>query len=256
MSHTDRSDDALVSTSEEDFLDQDPAVRNQNYVCLSFLSPEAVIKRKEAYLFEKFLKSFAEDMSEFVGKLEERYPEDAELFFNIRERYSYVFDATQIENEYQHFLDTRGSELEKAYYVDNKFQTNIRGIKVRGTFDTQKEAEIRAQVLKRMDNKFHVYVAQVGCWCPWDPNPDDIESQEYTEVRLNTLMKKYKENQEKKDAFFQERKAELQFRQPKQAAAATPRPPDLPETAEEDAPAPAPALSASEIMSSMQTADM
>jgi len=73
-----------------------------------------------------------------------------------------------------------------------------------------KEAELRAKVLKKMDDKFHVYVAQVGCWCPWNPNPDDIDVQEYAEDHLNTLVKNYKDNQDKKDEFFQMRKRELQ----------------------------------------------
>ena len=39
---------------------------------------------------------------------------------------------------------------------------------------------------------------------PWDPNPLKIDNQEYAEQELNTLVKKYKENQEKKDIHFQE----------------------------------------------------
>jgi hypothetical protein len=63
-----------------------------------------------------------------------------------------------------------------------------------------------------MDDKFNVYVAQVGCWCHWSPSPEDIENQEYAESHLNTMMKQYKDNQDKKDAFYQERKRELQFK--------------------------------------------
>jgi hypothetical protein len=48
----------------------------------------------------------------------------------------------------------------------------------------------------------------VGCWCPWSPNPEDLEDQEYAETQLNTLMKKYKENAQLKDNFFEQRKQE------------------------------------------------
>jgi hypothetical protein len=48
----------------------------------------------------------------------------------------------------------------------------------------------------------------VGCWCPWSPNPEDLENQEYSETQLNTIMKKYKENQENRDVFYTERKDE------------------------------------------------
>lgn len=195
----------FIPCKVEDHLDQDPALRGQNYVCLSFISPELVIKKKEAYFFEKFLKSFSQDMNEFFMNLSEKYKEDAQLLKSIKDRYSYVFDPKMLNDEYNFFVRMSSDSLEKEYLEQNNFQTTVRGLKVRGVFDTRREAEIRAQVLKKMDDKFNVYVADVGCWLPWDPNPDSIEEQEFAETQLNTLMKKYKENQMKKDVFFQER---------------------------------------------------
>ena len=201
----------LVPVKEVDFLDQDPPLRGQNYVCVSFISPEDVIKKKEVYFFEEFLKHISGDMTEFFENLALKYPDDAGTLKTIKERYSYLFDKTTVQNEYNFFVDNNSANLEEEYYKANDFQTSIRGLKVRGVFDTIREAEIRAQVLKKLDDKFHVYVAQVGCWCPWSPNPDDISNQEYAETQLNTMMKKYKDNQETKDVFYQERKREMQF---------------------------------------------
>lgn len=206
----------LVPTREADFLEQDPPLRGQNYVCLSFISPEDILKKKELYFMEKFLESFSKDMNEFFTRLAEKYTEEVDMLNTIKDRYSYVFDGQRIQNEFQYFTSTNGSELESTFHEQNDFQTSIRGLKIRGTFDTLKEAEIRAQVLKRIDDKFHVYIAQVGCWCPWSPNPDEIADQEYAETHLNTLMKSYKENQAKKDVFFEERKRELQFMKTKE----------------------------------------
>lgn len=201
----------LTTVQDGDFLDQDPPLRNQNYVCLSFISPEDVIKKKEMYFFESFLKNFSEEMKEFFSHMQAKYPAEVDMLKNIQERYSYVVDPEKINDEFQFYLSTKGSHLEDEYYQKNDFQTTIRGIKVRGVFDTLREAEIRAQVLKKIDDKFHVYVAQVGCWCPWSPNPDDIANQEYAETHLNTMVRQYKENQEKRDLFFQERKRDMQF---------------------------------------------
>jgi hypothetical protein len=201
----------LVSVQEEDFLDQDPQLRGQNYVCLSFLSPEDVLKRKDVYFFENFLTSFSMDMNDFFTKFGEKYPDEVDILNTVKERYRYVFDPEKLQNEFQYFVNNNSASLDSDFHEKNNFQTSIRGIKVRGVFDTLREAEVRAQVLKRLDDKFHVYVAQVGCWCPWSPNPDDIAEQEYAETHLNTLMKNYKENQEKKDVFFDERKRDLQF---------------------------------------------
>lgn len=200
-----------VSTKELDVLDQDPPLRGQNYVCLSFISPEDVIKRKDVFFFENFLNNFSSDMTEFMSKLEEFYPDQVGKISAIKERYNYVFDKKTLTDEFNFYVTNHSEKLESEYYEQNNFQTTIRGLKVRGVFESLKEAEIRSQVLRKIDEKFNVYVAEVGCWCPWSPNPEDIKDQQWAETQLNTLMKEYKDNQAKKDEFFEQRKRDLQF---------------------------------------------
>ena len=60
--------------------------------------------------------------------------------------------------------------------------------------------------MKKVDKNHNIYIAQVGCWCPWSPNADDLEDQEYSETQLNTLMKEYKKNMDSKDEIFEKRK--------------------------------------------------
>ena len=96
--------------------------------------------------------------------------------------------------------------LEQKFYEANKFQTSIRGIKVRGVYDTEQEARIRCQVLQRIDKAHNVFVAPIGCWVPWDPSPERIEDQVYQEKQLNELMKHYNENEKKRDAYYQQQK--------------------------------------------------
>ena len=55
-----------------------------------------------------------------------------------------------------------------------------------------------------MDRSHNVYVAQVGYWLPWDPNPDNVQESEYLEKELNTLMKQYKSNEVQRDMFYAE----------------------------------------------------
>ena len=90
----------------------------------------------------------------------------------------------------------------------------MRGIKIRGVFDTMEEAKARSEFIKRQDNKFDIYISQVGCWCPWSPNPNDLADQEYSETQLNTLMKQYKQNMDSKDELFEQRKADLMAKSP------------------------------------------
>jgi hypothetical protein len=57
-----------------------------------------------------------------------------------------------------------------------------------------------------MDPDHNIYVGQVGKWLPWDPSPAAIPDQEYAEEQLNTLMKKYKENEEAREQFHKEQR--------------------------------------------------
>ena len=53
-------------------------------------------------------------------------------------------------------------------------------------------------------------MGQVGYWLPWDPTANNVEDQEYAEPELNRLVKEYKENETKKDMFYEEQKREKQ----------------------------------------------
>merc|ERR1711865_224213 len=76
-------------------------------------------------------------------------------------------------NDYENFMFNNKTDLEKEYHEQNSYQTTIRGIKVRGVYDTFKEAEIRSKVLQKIDKSFNVYVAPIGSWLPWDPDQAD-----------------------------------------------------------------------------------
>lgn len=202
----------LVSTKEQDFLDQDPPIRGQKYVCLSFLSPEDVLKNKETFFFEKYLERFSNEIVELWNSMLEVHKQNVEFtdsLRSIRNRYEHLFTIENLSHDYNAFVTSDNAQLEAAFYEKNNFQTSMRGLKVRGTYDTLREAQVRAQVLKRIDDKFNVYIAEVGCWCPWSPNPSEIENQEFAETELNTLMKKYQENQQHKDEFYNARKERL-----------------------------------------------
>lgn len=166
----------------EDFLEADDNIRGQNFVCLSFISPENVLRNKELFFMQNFLHNLVKKNN-----------------INLDDEY-----INNLEDKYKDFLYTAQDNLDKEFSEKNDFQTTVRGIKVRGVYDTQKEAEIRAKVLQRKDKNFNVFVGQVGFWLPWDPTPHKIENQEYFETELNQLVKKYNENQEQKQDHFRE----------------------------------------------------
>ena len=117
-----------------------------------------------------------------------------------------MFDVEDLDSQYKFSKSVNESDVERLYHKENNFQTSMRGIKVRGVFDTVEEARMRSEFLKKQDKNFNIFIGQVGCWCPWSPNPDDLSNQEYSETQLNTLMKEYKKNQESKDDIFEKRK--------------------------------------------------
>ena len=207
----------VVPVSEMDYLEEDEQIRGQSFVCLSFLSPEKVLDKKEVFTFSKFTENFCNEVTELFENLKLKYPDDEDGFQTIMDRYRFLFNKKHMQEEYRYFLDEKTDELNNEFNQEVDFQTNVRGLKVRGSYDTLREAQVRSEVLKRKDNKHNIYIAQVGCWCPWDPSPNDIQDQHYGEDQLNTLMKKYRENQSYKDIVFDERKNELIESQKKKA---------------------------------------
>lgn len=199
----------LVSVKEVDYLEEDKNIRGQNYVLLSFISPEDVIKNKEVYYFSKFLEQFGKDMKTLFDGIQAKYPDSKDLIDTLKVNHSYVYDNSELEEQYKFFKSTKSSEIESDYHRDNNFQTTMRGIKVRGTFDTIEEAKNRSEFLKRSDNKFDIYIATVGAWVPWSPNPNDLSDQEFSETQLNTLMKQYKKNMDSKDEIFEKRRNDV-----------------------------------------------
>lgn len=201
-----------VPVKAQDFLDNDPPIRGQNYVCMSFISPEDVILQKEVYFFNKYINFFSKDLGDLFDQMIPRFAHDRDIqdmFINLKTRYEYLFDAERLSDEFSMYKSLNSDQLEQEYLEKNNFLTTMRGIKVRGVYETLIEAQKRAQLIKNFDPKFDVYVAEVGCWCPWSPNPNDIKDQEFAETELNTLVKKYNENLERKEVYHRTRKEEM-----------------------------------------------
>jgi hypothetical protein len=179
-----------MSNLKEDYLEVDPPIPGQSYVCLSFVSPEDMIRKKTVFEGRKFVESVLERTKSGEVKLEDAL---AELTVDKYLDYAIVHEE----------------ENTKQFNDDNEFKTSVRGVKIRGVFESLKEAQRKAKVLQTRDPTFHVFVGQVGYWLPWDPNPDNIENQEYAEQHLNEIVKKYKENRQAKDEIWN---ADLQKR--------------------------------------------
>ena len=72
------------NTKYVDLLDEDKPIAGQKFVCLSFISPEKIIKQKEHFYFDKFLKQFEfnktmEKFNQFLNFLSFKYNLNQEL---------------------------------------------------------------------------------------------------------------------------------------------------------------------------------
>lgn len=197
--------ESLVSTKEKDYLEVDDPIRNQNFVCLSFVSPEDVLMQKEVFYFSRFLTNFSKDMNTLLDNLKIKFPDEKDVIEAIRDNQRYIFDAKELDEQYKFFKDNEGNTIEKEFHQMQEFRTTIRGLKIRGVYDTMEEAKHRCTVLQKKDPSFNIYVANVGCWIPFSGNPNEIADQEYAETQLNTLMMQYNKNKTDKDIIFQER---------------------------------------------------
>jgi hypothetical protein len=207
----------------EDFLEVDQKIPGQNFVCLSVVNPEKVLKRKEEFLFYHYHKLKMEEHiqrleSNIKSLLEKRNEETNAIeikdVLHLKKNMSNGFnidliDFSEFKEKYEDFMFTKSIEIGKEFDKNNNFQTSIRGVKVRGVYDTYNEAESRAKKLQKMDNTFDVFVGQVGYWLPLITDTNHIENNEYANEELNTLVKSYQENQTQKDLFYQERTREM-----------------------------------------------
>jgi hypothetical protein len=116
------------------------------------------------------------------------------------------FKESTIVEEYEKFMTAHEQRLEDEFHKQNNFQTTVHGLKVRGVYSNMEQATARAKTLHKKDPYFNVYVADVGEWLPWDPNPEQISESEYLNEDLNKLMRQYKENAAEREAHFEEMK--------------------------------------------------
>jgi hypothetical protein len=197
-----------------DVLDEDKPIANQKFVCLSFLSPEKILKDKNMFMFNQFVKTWdytknVELYNNFISFIAYKYKintqelqDDLKEF--ITQEQSKLTEQSVID-DYKNFLDNNEERLQNMFNIEHKFQTNTRGIKVRGSYNVQEEAEFRAKILRESDPNHDVYVGQVGMWMPFDPDAYKTGKVEYLESELNELMHNKNKNEEEAKEEFEKR---------------------------------------------------
>jgi len=197
-----------------DLLDEDQSVAGQKFVCLSFISPEKILKLKEEYFFEQFLKQYDLNKSlakytEFLNFIAYKYKLDFDKLtkdlqdFSTTEKEK-LYNST-LTDDYKTYIDNHEESLDESFNKDNNFQTSTRGLKVRGCFPSQQEAELRCKLLRELDPNHDILVGPVGVWVPWDPEAYKTGRVEYLEEELNQLMNEKQKNERAAKVEFDKR---------------------------------------------------
>lgn len=197
-----------------DLLDEDKPIAGQKYVCVSFCSPEKILKQKNIFFFEEFLKTWdfnksMEKFIQFINFISYKYNMSFDDLSNdfkdfVKDEKANLVKTT-LDDDFKTFVDNKEEELEKKFNTEHNFQTNTRGLKIRGSYPTMEEAEMRCKLLREIDPNHDIMVGPVGMWMPWDPEAYKTGRVEYIEEELNQLMSEKQKNEKNAKALFDER---------------------------------------------------
>jgi hypothetical protein len=207
-------DDGQNNPKYIDLCDEDPVIASQKFVCLSFISPEKVLKQREQFIFEKFVQQWEfsksiEKFGEFLNFVSFKYKIKMDDIMNDMKEY--VTDeknhlkSFSIENDFKNFMDKNEDRITEDFNKKHDFNTSVRGVKVRGSYSSQAEAELRCKKLRENDPHHDIFVGPVGVWMPWDPDAYKTGRVEFIEEELNQLHQEKIKNEEKAKQEFDQR---------------------------------------------------
>jgi len=197
-----------------DLLEVDKQIAGQNFGVFSFISPENIIKQKDMFYFQEFLKTWEmnksmEKFHQFLNFIAFKYKltfedimKDFETF--VKDEREEIIKSS-IEDDFKTFLDKEEDKMQKLFNAKHSFQTSTRGFKAGGNFESQEEAELRAKLLRETDSSFDIFVGPIGTWLPWEPEAYKTGRVEYLEEELNQLVKEKRTNEAASKVAFDQR---------------------------------------------------
>ena len=208
----------MAQEKRVDLLDADDVLAGQRFCCLSFVSPENILKNKELFLFKKFLKNYeltkvSKEYQDFMGFIAYKYNMKAESLQKdfqefLKNEKDKLSELSTVDSDFATFLEVHEDALSQEFDQQNNFRTSVRGLKVRGSFNSREEAERHCKMLREKDPNHNIYVCDVGVWVPWDPNPLKTGSVEYAEKELNELFHEKSKNEAEAKQYFEQRVTE------------------------------------------------
>lgn len=197
-----------------DLLTEDPIIPNQQYGCYSFVSPEKIIKQKDSFMFEQFVKQwqYSKAMSmysDFTQFLSAKYSINPESIMNDLVEFckeeENVLKREDVTSDFKMFMDKNEKRLTEKFDRENKFQTSVRGFINRGNFGSSEEAEKYAKELRERDPNHDIFVGRNFVWTPLDPDAYKTGRIEFLEEELNQLHHEKLKNEQKAKEEFEKR---------------------------------------------------
>lgn len=211
---TRNSKDGTSNPKYIDLLNEYPVIPSQLYGCYSFVSPEKIIKQKEVFYFEKFVKqwNFTKSVSQFSDFLQfvsfkynlkvDTLLEDFKQFVQEEEN---MLKANDVQGDFSTFLDKNEDKLSEIFQKEHGFQTSVRGFVNIGNFPTTEEAERYAKQIRESVPHHDILVGRNFVWTPLDPDAYKTGRIEFMEDELNQLHHEKLKNEKKAKEDFDKR---------------------------------------------------
>lgn len=197
-----------------DLCDEDAPIAGQKFACMSFVSPEKILKQREMFNFEKFVEQW--EYTKIVTKTSDfinffSYKNNLKVDDVLQDFQEFVKEEkeslkhTSFTDDFKTYIEQNEDQLNTEFQKANEFKTSVRGLKIRGVFQTQEEAEMKCKKLREIDPHHDIYVGPIGMWIPWDPDAYKTGRVEFMEDELNQLHHEKLKNETKAKEEFDKR---------------------------------------------------
>jgi hypothetical protein len=210
-------DNGQINPKFVDVLSEDPPIQGQKYAIVSFITPESILKNRDLYFFERFVKQWdiveaRKEMTDFIHYISYVYnmdfnklAEEYKTFINDSSDKFKKHEKTTIEEDYLTFLDLNEELLQKDFDKLNPFKTCVRGVKIRGVYSNEEDTKKKCEELQKIDKENNITYGEVGKWLSWDPDLLKTGNVQYAQDELNQLVHEQKKNSELKKTMFDKR---------------------------------------------------
>lgn len=206
--------DGKLNPRYVDLLTEDPVIPSQQYGCYSFVSPEKIIKQRDLYMFEHFVKQWEctkalSMFSDFMQFVSFKYNLNAQKMVDdltefVKEEEN-MLKRLNVQDDFKQFMDKNEKHLAEEFNKQHSFQTSVRGFINRGNFGTAEEAEAYAKQIRDRDSNHDIFVGRNFVWTPLDPDAYKTGRIEFMEEELNQLHHEKLKNEKTAKEEFERR---------------------------------------------------